>query len=293
MSTQSPTPERWTVGDVLQWTAAYFRRKGIANPRLDAEVLLAHALGVERLHLYMNYDRPLLPAERERYRELVRRRAAREPVALIVAEKEFWSTPLRAAAGVLVPRPETELLVEVVLREIKNMSSPRILEIGTGSGAVSIALSKERPDAAIVATDVDPLALSAAAHNSEMAGVAARVHVVGMDLFVGLRRGARFDVICSNPPYVPADMIPTLQPEIVLFEPRRALDGGPDGLDVIRRIAADAVHFLADRGVLALEIGEDQATAVTEILIHAGISRDVRTFSDLAGKPRVVIGGKA
>jgi len=292
MTAQFPTPERWTIGGVLQWTAAFFGRKGIANPRLDAEVLLAHALGVDRLHLYMNYDRPLLPAERERYRELVRRRASREPVALIIAAKEFWSIPLRAAAGVLVPRPETELLVEAVLREVKEMRAPWILEIGTGSGAVSVALAKERPDARIVATDVDPLALAAAAENARAAGVTATVHVVGMDLFAGFRRGPRFDVICSNPPYVPTDVVATLQPEIVLFEPRRALDGGPDGLDVIRRVASDAVQFLKDRGVVALEIGDDQEDAVQEILVGAGLSRDVHTFLDLAGKPRVVKGAR-
>jgi len=293
MTAQSSTPERWTVGSVLQWTAAFFGRKGIANARLDAELLLAHALGVDRLHLYMNYDRPLLPEERERYRELVRRRAAREPIALILASKEFWSIPLRAVPGVLIPRPETELLVEVVLREVKDNPAPRILEIGTGSGAVSIALATERHDALIVATDADTVALSAAVENGRTTGVTGRLNIVGSDLFAALRPGPQFHLICSNPPYVPTDVIPTLQPEITLFEPRRALDGGPDGLDVIRRIAADAVQFLADRGVLALEIGDDQEAAVREILASAGLSHDIQAFTDLAGKPRVVKGARA
>lgn len=293
MTAQAPTPERWTINGVLQWTAAYFRRKGIATPRLDAELLLAHALGWGRLDLYMNYDRPLSPAERERYRELVRRRAAREPVALVLNEKEFWSLPLRVAAGVLVPRPETEILVEVVLRAAKSTPSPRILEIGTGSGAVSIALATELPDATIVATDIDPVALSVAAENSRAVGVAARVYVVGMNLFAGLRQSLRFDIICSNPPYVPTEVIPNLQPEIVLFEPRRALDGGPDGLDVIRSIVSDATQFLTERGLLAFEIGDDQEAAVRDILIRSGLSNEIRTYPDLAGKTRVVTGARA
>ncbi|MCA1961435.1 MAG: peptide chain release factor N(5)-glutamine methyltransferase [Desulfomonile sp.] len=292
MTVQPSTPNRWTVGSILQWTAAFFGKKGIANPRLDAELLLAHALGVDRLHLYINYERPLLPEERDRYRELVRRRAAREPIALIVASKEFWSIPLRAVPGVLIPRPETELLVEVVLKEVKDNPSPRILEIGTGSGAVSIALAKERPDALIVATDTDPVALSAAMENSRTTGVTDRLNIVGSDLFAALRPGPQFHVICSNPPYVPTDVIPTLQPEIILFEPRRALDGGPDGLDVIRRIAADAVQYLTDRGVLALEIGDDQEAAVREALANAGFSRNIQAFPNLADKPRVVKGAR-
>lgn len=293
MTEHSATPERWTISSVLQWTAGFFRRKGIANPRLDAEVLLAQALGVDRLFLYMNYERPLLPAERERYREFVRRRAGREPVALIVGEKEFWSIRLQAVPGVLVPRPETELVVEVVLGAMKNIPSPLILEVGTGSGALSIALAKERPDVLIIATDVDPVALAVAAANMRAAGVSASCRVVGMNLFAGLRPGPRFHLICSNPPYIPTDVIPTLQPEIVLFEPRRALDGGPDGLDVIRAMAASAPQFLMDKGVLALEIGDSQEAAVRELLSTAGLSHDIRAFTDLAGKPRVVIGAKA
>lgn len=289
MEQQQKTPSRWTIKDVLEWTAAYFKKRGIATARLDAEVLLAFCLSADRLFLYLNLERPLLLAERVRYRELVRRRAMREPVSLIIGKKEFWSIPFRVVRGVLIPRPDTEILVEAVLEEIRSVPDPRILEIGTGSGAVSVAIAKENPAARILATDVSLLALETAALNAMECGVSGAIDFLATDLFLGVKPGRLFDVICSNPPYIPSDRIATLDPEIN-FEPLLALDGGPDGLDSIRRIAVQAKHFLKDHGALIIEMAPEQEEQVRRIFTKLAGLEDIRVFPDLSGKVRVVKG---
>ncbi|MBI4963947.1 MAG: peptide chain release factor N(5)-glutamine methyltransferase [Desulfomonile tiedjei] len=287
MNQAQKSAARWTVRDVLQWTTEYFGKKGVQTARLDAEVLLAHCLGVDRLYLYLHLDRPLLPDERSKYRGLVARRAAREPVALITGRKEFWSIPMRVVNGVLIPRPETEILVEAVLEEIRLKTSPLILEIGTGSGAITVAIMTERPDAWVVATDVNRVALETALLNSRSAEV--EPSLVASELFSALKLEPVFDVICSNPPYIPADAIPTLAPEICRYEPCSALDGGPDGLDVVRRITAEARRFLKENGALIMEIGDGQEEAVRELLNAAGFG-EIKFFPDLAGITRVAKG---
>ncbi|MEJ2716552.1 MAG: peptide chain release factor N(5)-glutamine methyltransferase [Deltaproteobacteria bacterium] len=290
MRSQSRTSRQWTTGAVLEWTAAYFREKGIPSARLDAEVLLADALEVDRVQLYLDLERPLLSSERDRYRELVKRRALREPTALITGIKEFWSIPFRIVPGVLIPRPETETLVEAVVNEVGTVSSPDILEIGTGSGAVAVAVATELRLASIIATDIDFRALQTAAFNAQETGVSASVRFLASDLFGAVKPGTRFDVICSNPPYIASDVIPTLEPEIVNFEPMSALDGGPEGLDIIRRLASEARDYLKERGALILEIGDRQESSVREIFAAIGIFRDITVARDLAGKVRVVKG---
>jgi release factor glutamine methyltransferase len=291
MNERHDIPTRWTIRNILQWTARYFSQKGVAAPRLDAEVLLAHALGVDRLFLYLNLDQPLPGPERARYRTLAARRAGREPVALITGTKEFWSIPFKISRGVLIPRPDTETLVQAVLDHAANLPAPRILEIGTGSGCVATATAHEKQDARITATDVSLVALSLAAENLKAAGVSNCVRLLCCDIFDALRPGPNFELICSNPPYVPSGVIPTLEPEAARFEPELALDGGPDGLDVIRRVAARAGDFLKEGGALILEIGDGQEESVERILADAGF-RAPRIFKDLAGRPRVVRGLK-
>lgn len=291
MGERTTKSDRWTVKAVLEWTSHYFKEKGIGSGRLDAEILLAHALELDRLRLYLNFDRPLLPAERQRYRELVLRRAGREPVALITGTKEFWSIPFRVVPGVLIPRPDTEILVEAVIGELRNRTQDvAVLEIGTGSGALAVAVAKEDPRWNVLATDLDIPTLGLAAYNAVQAGVRQSISFIGSDLFAALRPGPHLDVICSNPPYIPTEVVASLEPEVRLFEPIRALDGGPDGLDVIRGIAEQARAYLKEDGWLFLEIGDRQVGPVKEIFQSLGGLRQVRAFPDLAGIPRVVAG---
>jgi release factor glutamine methyltransferase len=288
---ETPRPNgRWTIKDVLDWTTGYFVDRGISTARLDAEVLLAHSLCAERLHLYLNLERPLSPAERTAYRGLVLRRAAREPVALITGVKEFWSIPFRVARGVLIPRPETEILVQAILEEPACRTSPNILEIGTGCGAVAVSILKERPSAHVLGTDLNPLALELTLRNAISAGVADRLSLLRADLFSAIRPCERFHVICSNPPYIPTAAINGLDPEVRLFEPHDALDGGAEGLDVLRGITEQAGAFLLHGGTLVMEIGDGQERDVRGIFMSVGGFGEVRFFRDLAGTPRVVQG---
>jgi len=289
MDDERAHPGRWTIRDILTWTTGYFGSKGIPTPRLDAEILLAHCLDRERLYLYLNLDRPLQSAERSRYRELVGRRASREPIALITGVKEFWSIPLRIAPGVLIPRPETEILVEAIIDQIRDLPASRVLELGTGSGAIAVAVAKENERVQILATDLDPSALRIADLNARHADVSGSVEFLAADLFSAIRPGKTFDLICSNPPYVPRDLIPTLEPEVRDFEPHAALNGGPDGLDLIRELARHSPDYLKDAGALILEIGDGQEELVRGILTTLGGFREILTTADLAGKPRVIM----
>jgi release factor glutamine methyltransferase len=290
MDDRQEQKERWTVRRVLAWTGDFLRTKGVDTPRLDAEVLLAHALGVDRLHLYLDLDRPLDACERTAYRDLVRRRAAREPVSLIVGFREFWSLPIKVTQGVLVPRPETEILVERVLAHVADIPAPRILEIGSGTGAISIALARELPETSVVATEVDPVAIRLTDANVRTSDVRGRVHLVKTDVVCGIRAEPLFDVICSNPPYIRTSELGNLPAEVRLFEPRRALDGGEDGLAVVRRIVEETFGMIKASGAIILEIGAGQEDAVAALLYarYPGVS--VTIHRDLAGLPRVVQG---
>ncbi|HTO68662.1 MAG TPA: peptide chain release factor N(5)-glutamine methyltransferase [Myxococcota bacterium] len=273
----------WNRMELVRWTADFFRQHGVAQPRLDAEVLLAHVVGGTRLDLYMAFDRPLEEAERARYRELVRRRAKeRVPVAYLTGVREFWSLPFRVTPDVLIPRPETETLVRAALDE----KPARVLELGVGSGCISAALARELPNAELVAVDVSPRALDVARENLAALALTDRVELLLAD---GLRDVAgRFDLVVSNPPYVARAELAGLAPE-VRHEPVLALDGGEDGLDVIRRICTEAPERLERPGVLALEVGAGQAAEVEALLRRSGAS-SVQVANDLAGIPRVVLG---
>ena len=281
-------PKVWTSVELVRWTQSYFKDHGVASPRLDAEVLLAHVLDCERLDLYTKFDRPVEAEERARYRELVRERAAeRVPVAYLTGTKEFWSLPLRVTRDVLIPRPDTETLVRAALA--RSPAPRRVLDFGTGSGAIAAALARELPESAeIVAVDACERALEVARANFEALGLAARVEVVCADALAAFD-GGDFDLVVSNPPYVPRDEIDTLEPEL-RHEPRAALDGGPDGLDVIRAIAREAPRALASSGgSLLIEVGADQASTVSDLLCAAGLDA-VCCHRDLAGIDRVVAG---
>jgi release factor glutamine methyltransferase len=266
--------------DVLRWTQNKLAERGIAGARLEAEVLLAHALKTTRVALYTGFDKPLVEEELAVYRELVRRRLGGEPVAYLVGEQEFWSLPLRVDARVLIPRRDTETLVEVALRLAP--SARRVADIATGSGAVALALARELKEAEIVATDASEDALAVARDNAARLGL--KVDFRLGDLAAPL--DGEFDLIVANPPYVPTADIAKLQPE-VRREPRVALDGGPDGLAVVRRLVPAARARLAPGGWLALEHGFDQGAAARDLM--TGLE-GVATTRDLGGQERVTAG---
>lgn len=274
--------EPWTILRVLNSSRELFEKRGVDSPRLDAEVLMASALSVERVMLYARYDQPLLPAELEQIRGLVKRRANGEPVAYILGEREFYSLPLEVTNHVLIPRPDTETLVEVALERLAAHKDPRILDVGTGSGAIALALKKERADALVTASDVSPEALGVARKNAARLGLELRL--VESDLLE--RIDGPYELVAANLPYIPSGQLPSLMREVRNHEPALALDGGPDGLVLIRRLIADLPRVMAPGGVVALEAGHDQLEAVAALLTAAGFA-EVRVKKDYGGQPRV------
>jgi release factor glutamine methyltransferase len=276
---------RWTVLKLLQTTAAYLADKGVDSPRLDAELLLAATLDLDRVGLYVNFERPLNADELTDYRHKVRRRADREPVQYILGETEFWSLPFVVSPAVLIPRGDTEVLIEEALMRLGPQN--HLLDVGTGSGALAVALAHEVADLTVTALDCSTAALAVAADNARRHAVENRVRCVTGDL-QQLPAGP-FDVVVSNPPYVPTPEWETLMPEVRDYEPRLALDGGADGLDAYRQLAVQARHVLAPGGWLLVEVGLDQSQDVRALFRAAGLI-EVTARNDYAGIPRVVSG---
>ena len=284
-------PATWTVLDVVKWTTARFAERGLATPRLDAELLVAHVLSFPRVQIYVQFERVLAPEELAALRELIKRRQSGESVAYLTGRKEFWKLELAVDARVLVPRPDTETLVEEAIARLGAAGEgapPRIADVGTGSGALAVTLAKLRADAAVFASDVSAPALEVARANAERLGAA--VTFAEGDLGAPLAAHAPFTLIVSNLPYVPTGELASL-PADVRTEPALALDGGADGLDLVRRLVAEAPGLLAPGGALALEIGAGQAEATRSLLASAGFN-DVQTRKDLGGIERVVSGVK-
>lgn len=279
------TEEVWTIRRVLDWTRKHFEQKQVDDPRLTAELLLTHALNTSRVKLYVDLDRPLAKEELAHYRALIQRRSQGEPTQYIVGKREFYGRPFLVDKRVLIPRPETELLVEAVLRELPKDAPKRVLDLCTGSGCVALTVAAERPSASVWATDVSRDALDVARANAAALSLDGRVTFFEGDLFAPLPRPATFDVIVSNPPYVKRDDLLGLQRE-VRAEPKLALDGGADGLDVVRRLAEQAKAFLKPGGVLALEIGDEQGEAVRQLLARL-FGHGVKIEKDLARLDRL------
>ena len=279
--------ERWTVLKILRWTTDYFRGKEITSARLDAELLLSATLGMDRVALYVNFERPLDASELSSYREKVKRRAGREPIQYILAETEFWSLPFQVNPAVLIPRADTEVLVEEALQRINGCAT--VLDVGTGSGAVAVALAHEKPEIRVTALDCSEDALAVARGNARRNTVAERVFCLAGDL-QSLPPGP-FDMIVSNPPYIPTRDWEQLMPEVRDHEPRLALDGGADGLEAYRRIAVQAVQVLSPGGWLLVEVGIGQAADVNALFRAAGLE-EVTQRDDYAGIPRVVMARK-
>jgi len=283
-------PESWTVARLLEWTTGRFKERGIDSPRLEAEILLACALGIRRIDLYVRHDQIVDDAGRARFRDMVRRRQEGCPTAHIVGKKEFYSLDFAVSPATLIPRPDTELLVDEALRQAKPLTDPLIADIGTGTGCVAVALAHRLPKARIVAVDISPEALETARGNATRLGVADRVDFRLGDLLAPLA-GLRPDLIVSNPPYIPTNDIAGLDPGVRDHEPALALDGGPDGLRVIERLAEQALSLLAPGGRLLVEIGAGQEDGARGVLTRAGFTvESVR--KDGGGHPRVVRAGR-
>lgn len=277
----------WTIESLLKWATDDFRAKGIDSPRLDAEVLLGWALGKSRIELIVEAKRELEPDELAKFRDAVKRRRAREPVAYVRGFREFYGRTFKVDKRVLVPRPDTETLVEVALERTKHLSMcMRALDLCTGSGCVAVSLARERPTSQVVATDLSGDALAVARDNALRLG-AYNVAFFQGDLFAAVDARLRFDVVTANPPYIPSAEIPKLDPDIRDFEPSLALDGGSDGLDFVRRIVEEAPAHLEKNGIVALEIGYDEADRVRGIFSAKGFT-DVETKRDYGKIERVV-----
>ena len=284
----TPQGEAWTIQALLQWTTRFFDSKGIANARLDAEVLLAHALGWKRIELYARYDHAPHEETLEKFRETVRARGRRVPAKYLTGETEFYSMALAVGPSVLIPRPETEFLVERALEIIPEDGDALVADLGTGSGAIAVAVAAHRPQAHVVATDVSPEALAVARANAERHGLAGRVEFRQGDWFAALEPGTLFDALLSNPPYVALPDLERAMPEVRDHEPRAALDGGPDGLDALRRLVAGAAAWLKPGGWLIVEIGAGQRAAVLELATVAGTYGTVAVAPDYQGIDRIV-----
>ncbi|MFT7579249.1 MAG: release factor glutamine methyltransferase [Myxococcota bacterium] len=295
----SEIPKTWTVLTILQWTTAFFDKKGVDAPRLAAELLLAEVLSCTRIQLYVRYDHPLDPTERDAYRALVKRRAGGEPVQYILGRTEFWSIPLAVERGVLIPRSDTECLIEEALVEAKRLTASgiehlHVADVGTGSGAIAIAIAKELPDATVVAGDIAETPLTLAPKNAEAAEVGARVSVHEADGLAALWQAADrvpFHIVLSNPPYIRAGDHPGLMREVRDWEPSEALVSGDDGLDMLRQLIADLQipDLLHPDGVAIFEFGDrEQAEQLVKLLGDSGFP-NTRVRNDYGARPRAVV----
>jgi release factor glutamine methyltransferase len=278
----------WTVGRLLAWTTDWLSARDAESPRLDAEVLLAHVRGCPRIALYTAFEEPVAEAERSRFRELVKRRGSGEPVAYLVGSREFFSLPFAVDRSVLVPRPESEGLVVRVLDLCRAAAAPRIVDVGTGSGAIVVALAKHLPRAALAATDISAEAIAVARANAARHGAAERIAFVECDLLDAAAAAGPWDVIVSNPPYVREDEFAALPRDVREHEPRGALVAGPTGVEVVERLAAAAATRLAPGGWLVVEIGPTVVEAAEAALAKQAALEPGPTLKDLAGLPRIV-----
>lgn len=289
-SAQTGHPE-WNIIKLIQWASNYFESHRIDSPRTTAEILLAHALNARRIDLYLRYDQPLNPDERDRFKALIKRRLNHEPVAYIVGYKEFWSMDLEVTTDVLIPRPETECLVERALERLgleSNSEIKFILELGTGSGAVILALASENSRHFYCGTDISINAIKVARRNASRHGLDTSVHFIVADWLTAFSaRSGLFDLIVSNPPYIRSGDLVGLQPEIKAFEPFVALNGDDDGLRHLRQIIQSAYRYLKPSGVLLLETGADQRAQLEKITDQCGRYENIVFYKDYSGYDRI------
>ena len=276
----------WTVGSLLAWGRDWLSRRGVDNPRLDAELLVAHALGCDRVRLYTEFDKPLAAEELSRARPLFERRGQREPVAYILGVKEFYGRPFKVGPGVFIPRPETELLVQVALEGLPQ-GPVQVLDLCGGSGAVGVTVAAERPDARVDVVDIADPAVAAARENAQV-HARGRVTVLRGDLYGAVPGHRRYDAVLANPPYVGTHEQGRLAPDIVQHEPHEALFAGEQGLGVVRRVVEEAPRWLVPGGLFATEIDPGQAAALLLLCAEAGLE-EAGVVRDLAGLERHVV----
>ena len=287
--------EVWTVRRLLEWTGGFFARKGVDAPRLAAEQLLAHVLRLPRIQLYVNHDRELSAAELATFRDLVRRAGEHEPVQYLTGVAHFYNLELAVTPAVLIPRPDTETLVETAVRHLKLATDTgteqtlRVADLCTGSGAVAVAMARQLPNARVIAVDVSAEAAAVARRNVGALGLSGQVDVRVGDLFAPLAGERPFDVITANPPYIPTADLAKLDRNVRDYEPRLALDGGPDGLVFHRRLLAEAPAHLMPGGRLFIEMQFDQGPPLRELAEAAGGWADVQVLRDFAGHERVLL----
>ncbi len=281
--------ETWTIGRLIPWAAQYLASREVAAPRLSAELMLAEVLGCQRVDLYLRFEQPLSPEELAAFKALLLRRRGHEPLAYILGRREFWGLTLAVTPDVLIPRPESEHLVEEGLRLLEGVEAPRVLDLCTGSGAVALGLAHERPDASVTASDLSPAALAVARLNAQALGLAERVRLAAGDLWEAVAAtGGFYDLITANPPYVTEAEWAGLSPEVRIFEPRSALVPGPEGLEITARIIAGAPAHLRAMGWLLVELGAGQYPKAAELARQALVYDDIRAVKDLAGIERVL-----
>lgn len=288
--------DTWTIQKLLNWVAEYLGRKGIDSPRLSAELLLSHVLAKKRIELYTQFDRCVAEDQLARLRELVKRAGQHEPVAYLVGKTEFYSLELNVTPDCMIPRPETELLVERAIELLRTSSGTQLVcDLCTGSGCIATAIAKDCPDARIIASDISDDALKVAAQNVQKHLLDERVELLCGDLFEPVTarlHGDKFDLIVCNPPYVSAAEYEALAKNVRDFEPRLALFAGPDGLDIFRRVIQEAGAFLKPGGALMLEIGFSQGRAIKELLEQTGTFAEIRFDKDLQNHDRIAIAKK-
>ena len=277
----------WTIGSILTWTTQYFSGKGIDSARLDAEILLSHVLQKERIYLYAHYDEPLNGPELAAYRELVKKRASRLSVAHILGQRSFMGFDFTINRHVLVPRPETEMLVETVMEDVPADGTASFLDLGTGSGAIVLSLLALRPHCTGTGVDISADGLAVARENGEKLGLTERVTWLESDLFAAVPP-ASYDWILSNPPYLTKEDMQHLEPE-VRYDPPQALFGGDDGLELYRRIAVGAAAYLKENGCCAVEAGAGQSQAIARIFTETGAFTLKKIVKDYGGIERVVV----
>ena len=284
--------EVWTIQKILNWTEGFFKDRQIDTPRLDAEILLAHVIKMERFYLYVNFDQVLKPEQLAQYRELITKRVQRVPVAYLVGSKAFMSLNFKVNRDVLIPRPDTETLVNYATEKLRKMSGElKVADIGTGSGAIGISILRFVKNSIVSAVDISKKAIEIATTNADLNKVTDRIKFYTGDLLKPLT-GQKFKAVLSNPPYIPNKVVKTLQPEVAQYEPKLALEGGEDGLDFYRRLVKDAPDFIEEGGFLAVEIGINQAAAVKNLIESDGRLKDIESRKDLAGIERVIAAWK-